>query len=190
MIRLGLAHRLQSTVGKKLGPLDDATLALLFAADRMDHLYNEIVPKLTSGVTVICDRYYLSSLAYQSLTVDIDWLRQLNARARRPDLTIFLSVPPEICERRMKKQRWHVELYEETDILQKVRDNYERAIRLLQQEGENIAVVDGNAPAREVHQAILKIVRRSNKARIPAESNTANGTLWHENERGTKALTG
>ena len=179
MIRLGLARRLQSMLDGKPTRLDEETLALLFAADRMDHLYNEILPKLRAGITVICDRYYLSSFAYQSLSLDLEWLKQLNSRARRPDLTVFLDVPPEICERRMKKQRWHVELYEETDILRKVRDNYLRVIGQLQRQGEAIEIVDGVAPPREVHQAILKTARRYIKMR-PAAELAANGKLWED----------
>ena len=41
--------------------------ALAFAADRMDHVVSEVVPALARGVTVVADRYYLSSLAYQAL---------------------------------------------------------------------------------------------------------------------------
>lgn len=42
-------------------------LALLFAADRIDHLDREILPALARGEVVVCDRYVMSSLVYQSL---------------------------------------------------------------------------------------------------------------------------
>ena len=82
LIRLALGRRLsfsQST------PDNDAIIALLFAADRMDHLAIDIVPKLDAGVHVICDRYYLSTFAYQSRSVDLQWLRALHARCIKPD---------------------------------------------------------------------------------------------------------
>src|SRR4051794_22424187 len=74
------------------------TMALLFAADRLDHIAAEIDPLLEQGVCVISDRYYHSSVAYQALTgagdrgQAIAWIRELNAHARKPDLTIVLDV--------------------------------------------------------------------------------------------------
>jgi len=97
-----------------------ATMALLFAADRMDHLEAEILPNLRDGVTVICDRYYHSSLAYQSLTGDrsdgsMTWLREINRQARRPDLTLVLDVPADVAKARRQTRR-SVEIYEDDDL--------------------------------------------------------------------------
>ena len=50
-------------------------LALLFAADRLDHMAREIEPQLAAGVDVVSDRYVLSSLVYQSLDLPLDWVR-------------------------------------------------------------------------------------------------------------------
>jgi len=52
--------------------------ALAFAADRMDHLVSEVEPALARGETIVADRYYLSSLAYQALSCDLAWLREIN----------------------------------------------------------------------------------------------------------------
>src|SRR5262245_60789906 len=102
MIRQILAHRI--VVPGKLGPSSPgwATMALLFAADRVDHLEAEVLPRLRDGAIVLSDRYDLSSLAYQAATARaqdpedvrrvIAWIRELNARARRPDLTLVLDV--------------------------------------------------------------------------------------------------
>src|ERR1700694_1986424 len=46
-------------------PVDPEAMALLFAADRRDHLSREVLPYLSRGVHVLCDRYLLSSLVYQ-----------------------------------------------------------------------------------------------------------------------------
>jgi dTMP kinase len=77
-----------------------STMALLFAADRLDHLDSMIVPALRDGATVISDRYDLSTLAYQSVTAPagervIPWLREVNACALRPDLTVVIDVAAE-----------------------------------------------------------------------------------------------
>ena len=141
-------------------PLNEATVALAFAADRMDHIHNEVGPFLEDGITVIADRYYLSSLAYQSLTADYAWIKALNRAALRPDLTIFLSVPPAVCKRRMEKQRQHVELYEEIEKLREVDEQYQFAIKDLATDGEYIVSIDGDRPINEVHTDAVRLVRK------------------------------
>ena len=62
-------------------PLGDEVLALLYAADRLDHVRQEVAPRLARGVTVVCDRYRCSSLAYQALGADEAWVAALNSNA-------------------------------------------------------------------------------------------------------------
>src|SRR3569623_635332 len=61
-------------------------MALLFAADRRDHLTREIEPALAAGCDVISDRYLLSSLAYQAVEADRSWVERLAEGVRAPDL--------------------------------------------------------------------------------------------------------
>ena len=75
--------------------LSQSTFGLLFAADRLDHLQREVEPALAAGAIVVSDRWYHSSLAYQGTGAERDWIAQLNARARRPDVTVFLKVRPD-----------------------------------------------------------------------------------------------
>ncbi len=71
-------------------------IALNFAADRMLHLEQEVIPLLKQGKTVVTDRYYHSSLTYQpALGADFEWVRELNKDALKPDLTIVVDVEPE-----------------------------------------------------------------------------------------------
>ena len=63
LLREALLGRLHMPDGEKL---DGRTMALLFAADRIDHLQREIEPQLAAGTSVLSDRYLLSSLAYQA----------------------------------------------------------------------------------------------------------------------------
>jgi dTMP kinase len=150
-IRMVLEHRLR---------MDPAALAALFAADRMDHLYHRdggggIVPRLLGGTDVISDRYYLSSLVYQGMDVDWDWIWQIHARCIRPDRTIFVDVPVDVCLSRIAAGRGgRPDLYERRETLARVREGYLRNIDRLRQEGEAIAVVDGDAPLEEVRAAI------------------------------------
>ncbi|WP_456487070.1 dTMP kinase [Candidatus Alkanophaga liquidiphilum] len=129
-------------------------LALLFAADRAQH--TEIIKKLTSGgVVVISDRYKLSSYAYQSIEVDLGWLRKINEGALTPDVTFVIDVPPAVCMRRLRKERFHTELYEDAETLEKVRKNYQR----LAEEEENVVIIDGNRPQDVVNKEIFQKVK-------------------------------
>ncbi len=161
MIRLALTARLgyaphtshapgAETPAEGWQPLGDEVLALLYAADRLDHLRQDIAPRLARGVDVVCDRYRLSSLAYQSLGADLAWLTTLNSKARAPDLTLFLDVPPEICRARMAVRQGAVELYEQESKIRRIRAHYLRLIAAARAAGESVAVVDGQGAPAEV----------------------------------------
>src|SRR5256885_759137 len=99
-----------------------ATMALLFAADRMDHVEAEIEPFLATGGIMISDRYDASSLAYQSVMsgrggeTAVEWIRMLNRYARRPDLTIVLDVPPSLAGVRREGRGQAAQLYEQNEM--------------------------------------------------------------------------
>lgn len=172
LLKLALSKRLYcSSLNGSTTPrrLDELTMALFFAADRADHLHNEIVPKLREGFSVIADRYYLSSLAYQSIDAERDWIREINKHIIRPDLTIFLDVPPTICVRRMQIQRWHVELYEDLNTLETVRKNFLDAIDKSRHEGERIEIIDGNQPSKDVHRDVVQAVKTFLKSTLSSE---------------------
>jgi dTMP kinase len=129
-------------------------LQLLFAADRADHIEKEIAPKLKFGVDVVCDRYFMSSLAYGAVDSDFDWLAQINSRFLIPDLTIYLDVPPKICAQRLAANGKSIELFEKVEILEKVAHNYQKAIEANRGRME-IAVIDGNRSKEAVFKDIL-----------------------------------
>ena len=80
--------------------IDEYSISAMFAADRLDHLQNEtdgLCHKIEEGISVISDRYVFSNYAYQSVSVPLEWLVQLNAQAAkllRPDCHIFIDVDP------------------------------------------------------------------------------------------------
>jgi dTMP kinase len=160
-IRLVLSKRLS------MGP---TALALAFAADRMDHLQTDILPKVERGVVVISDRYYLSSYAYQAFDVDLKWLMQVNSRCLKPHMVFLLDVPALICKKRMERMRWHVELYEETEKLENVRKNFLSLAEELNRDGQNIRIIDGNRPLIEVHKdvraSVTLAMKRTNEDRL------------------------
>jgi dTMP kinase len=138
------------------GAISQSTFGLLFAADRLDHLQREVEPQLSAGVTVVSDRWYHSSMAYQGTDADRSWIAQLNARARRPDLTIFLQVRPEIAaQRRMAAGRGR-ELFDDLQMQQAVDAGYRATIAELTAFGERIEVLDGELSPDMVFQQILQ----------------------------------
>lgn len=134
---------------------DPGVIAALFAADRLDHLTNQvngIVKKIEEGVTVITDRYYFSSYAYHSVDLPMDWVIQTNAQSSgmlRPSVTVFLDITPELAMERIAANRAHQELFEKKPFLEKVRGKYKEAFEK-QKAQERVLVVDGSRETQEV----------------------------------------
>jgi dTMP kinase len=164
LIRQALTHRLVVPGVHGSHAPSWKTMALLFAADRLDHLEAEILPNLMEGVSVISDRYDLSSLAYQSATADesetaevLSWLRTVNRYARRPDLTLVVDVPAEIAALRRRKRGQAVELYEHEVLQAKLAEAYLRAESLVP--GDRLLHIDGSGTADEVAASLQEAVR-------------------------------
>lgn len=137
------------------GSVDAGAVALLFAADRLDHLKREIRPALARGCDVVTDRYVLSSLAYQSIECPLEWVERLNERAEDAELTLFLDVPVERCLERMARRNRGTELFERAETLAQVEAAYRRLV------GErSVVVVDGTPAAERVAEAIFEEVGR------------------------------
>lgn len=133
-------------------PLIDA---LLFAADRVEHIEKEVRPALESGEVVISDRYYYSNLAYQSVQrVPFEWIKALNKHTPKPDLVIYVDTDPEVCIKRVSDA--DKIKFEKLDFIKKVRAVYETFPILLHD--ENIVKVDGNKSIEELHEEIKRIV--------------------------------
>jgi len=139
------------------GRISQSTFGLLFAADRLDHLQREVEPRLAAGAIVVSDRWYHSSLAYQGTGADRDWIATLNARARRPDLTIFLQVRPEIAAQRRVAAGRVQELFEDLQMQQEVDAGYRATVAELTALGERIEVIDGELPPDAVFQQIAAL---------------------------------
>jgi dTMP kinase len=152
LIRQILTRRV---VGRGGGEVDPRALALLFAADRLDHHAVEIAPKLADGVDVVSDRFTLSSLAYQGAVIeDVAWVEEINREAPEADLVLFLRVRPEVALRRRLAASLDRELYEVDDFQRKVATSYDRAIARLRESGERVVEIDGEASVEAVSDAI------------------------------------
>lgn len=142
---------------------DNRVIAALYAADRIDHLVNEVdglCAAIDSGITVVSDRYYFSSYAYHSVDMDMEWVIQANAVSAgllRPTLTVFLDVPVETALERIRKNRFVEEIFDREDRLRKTRELYFQAFDRLR-DVENVAVVDGSGTPDEVSRRIWDAV--------------------------------
>ncbi len=156
LLRLGLAGRV------RLGASNQAqAMALLFAADRLDHLAHEIEPYLRDGYIVLCDRYDLSSITYQTATARPDtnpngdfaeWVRSLNRFALRPDATVILEVSPERAKRRRRDRLGAPELFEQDDLQERLARLYQQAEKLLPE--DKLLRIDGDKSIDEVAIAV------------------------------------
>ncbi len=147
LIRQILAGRAATTQADgKLGVVDERVMALLFAADRLDHLNSQIEPRLARGADVILDRYTLSSLAYQGSTVSHEFINHANRFARRPDLTLFLYVPAPVALDRVRSRGAKLERYENAHQLALIEREYSRLVGTL----ASVVSIDGTRPIAEV----------------------------------------
>jgi dTMP kinase len=140
------------------GGFDDMTMALLFAADRMNHYMEEVADALHLGRNVICDRYYHSSYAYQGSDERREWIRHLNRFAKVPDLTILVDVPIEVAIERIEKRGKPADNYETADRLLSVRAAYGKVIAQERALGHRVEVIDGRGTPAEVLALALGIV--------------------------------
>jgi dTMP kinase len=125
--------------------------ALLFAADRVEHVENEIIPALSEGRLVISDRYVYSSLAYQGAAgLSLEWIETLNDHALKPDLAVFIDVELETVMNRLKSKR---SVMENMKTLKKVRDVYLKFV-----EKGDLVRIDGNRAKAEVAEALSALV--------------------------------
>ncbi len=144
----------RAMLGQHDPPPDPRVHALLFAADRLDHVQAEIEPALARGEIVLCDRYVMSSWVYQSLSCDSAWVEQINRHAPWPDLTVFLEVDPAEATRRVhdRTPEQAREIFETEAIQRQVHAHYRAAIsRGL----PGVVTLDGMSPIEAVTEAAL-----------------------------------
>lgn len=127
--------------------VDPKTLALLFTADRYEHLENEVIPALNNNKIIVCERYYFSTIAYQMAQgIDRKWLENLNKFALKPDLALFIDVPPETAVKRTETG----EIFETHEFSKKIYKNY-----LL----FDLIRIDGNRDVEMVFENIKAVVK-------------------------------
>lgn len=136
-------------------------MAEMFSRDRALHNTHPeigINGMLEEGFTVISDRYYYSSLAYQGSVLGYETVAALNLDKediRTPDLCIFLDLTPEKSLERIGKRGEAVEIYENFDYLTKTRETFFSVFDKLRERGEKIAIIDASGTVEEVAQKVI-----------------------------------
>jgi len=147
--KIGTYIRNRCLYGEKR--LSTVVEALLFAADRIEHVENEVLPALREGRLVISDRYIYSSLAYQGAAgLSLEWIEKVNKHALKPDLAVFIDVDPKTVMHRLKRKR---SVMENMDTQQRVRDFYLKFVA----KGE-LVKLDGNRAKNEVAETLSALV--------------------------------
>jgi dTMP kinase len=132
--------------------LSSVVEALLFAADRVDHVQNEIVPALETGDVVISDRYVYSSLAYQGAAgLSLEWIEKVNSHALRPDIALFLDVDLGTVMKRLKPRK---SIMENLETQERVRGYYLDLVKV-----GLLRRVDGNRVKSEIAEETFSIVQ-------------------------------
>lgn len=131
------------------------SLALCFAADRMQHVHEVIMPSMQRGDFVVLDRYVLSSLVYQGLHLPASFVKEINRYAMRPDLTLVLDVDAHLAFERLNQRGTSKDFYETAETLSKIRSRY---LHFAEEEKENTLVIEAHHSVEIVHQQIIKIV--------------------------------
>ena len=146
--------------------VDERTNAYLFAADRCEHIFgNGGVKELCeSGKIVVSDRYFFSSLAYQSVSCGLELPQLLNSPFPLPEYLFFFDINPEISLGRVNARKGHKEIYENIEAQKKIAALYEKVISMYEQnpalrEEMKIIRIDASKTIEEISRIILKILK-------------------------------
>lgn len=164
------------------------SISLAFAADRLAHLEEEIIPRLKNGEIVVCDRYYHSSLVYQpALGAEYEWVRDINREALKPDFVFLLDLSSEKALSRVEKREGDKFSQEIKEKSREGQSNLERFVvssrdenifenlsfqqevvsryrNLPERLDENIQVIDGS---QKIEQVFKDINRSFQQTQLP-----------------------
>ncbi len=152
---LGLIAR--DAIKKKIS-LSPQAMALLFAADRYEHVLNDIKPCIDKGVHVLTDRFLFSNFAYQGLTSSYEDLYLYNKNTIEllmPDLTIFIDTEPGVSLNRIELNRTEKELFDNEGAA--VRANFLGIIDKMRDKTKTM-IFDGNRPQEAIADEIWRAV--------------------------------
>lgn len=157
----GPVGRLIRSILARRVPALPLTVALLFAADRNQHVAGPhgLIERAGRGELVVSDRYLFSSLAYQSIECGFERVLALNEGFPLPELLVFLDTPVAVSQARIGR-RTRRELYDGAGFQARVREGYLRAFEHFEGCGMRVLTLDGERPAEEIHEAIWTEIAR------------------------------
>ena len=141
--------------------LTQEALTLLLVADRIEHLSGCIKPARSNGQNIICDRYYLSNMAYQAnSSLSGKDIYELNKKfgAPSPDLTVFLEITPPEAMNRINLRKGRRGVFDKLDTLERIERNYQDAVNFLISRGEKIVKVQAVNNEKDIAKEILRHV--------------------------------
>ena len=144
----------------KTSKLDIKVLALLFAADRLQHYNTVIEPALSVGKVVVCDRYRLSGLAYQSPKAGLGWVQHIDA-VPDPAFTFLLDLPPETAFGRIKHRGKALDYFESVEKLSKIREEYLKLATGGSNYDSKVILLDAMLPTSELVIKALSCLGKS-----------------------------
>lgn len=145
--------------------VDEKTSSYLFAADRCEHIYGEngVINMLKQGKTVVSDRYFFSSLAYQSVSCGKELPRLVNSPFPLPEYLFYFDINPEISLARVTSRGEKTEIYEQIDMQKKTAALYEEVISEYEADktsGMKVIRVDATKSIEEVAAFIADCLKK------------------------------
>lgn len=143
--------------------MSEYTEALLYAASRMQHLHEKVIPALENDKIVICDRYLDSSLAYQGYARNVGFDNVLKANffalKHLPKKTFFIDVTPEVGLKRLEGRNSKIDRLdmEKIDFHKAVYDGY---LKLCDLYKDRIIRVDGNRDLDSIVQEVFELIKK------------------------------
>ena len=158
----GVGLQIREIVLHHRGEIDPRAEALLYAADRAQHIGTLVRPALERGEVVVQDRYIDSSVAYQGAgrvldAVEVRRLSEWATRDLRPDLTVLLDLDPAVARGRLDAARTRFDRLEaeKAEFHGRVREAF---LAIAETDAERFLVLDAGLPVEEIATAVRERV--------------------------------
>lgn len=154
---LAAGKLIEEVVNKKVTLPPDA-LQMLFVVDRLDHTQKVIKPALDEGKTVICDRYFWSTIAYSNLIGKMDYFYRIQKKVVLiPEMVVLVDIDPDLAMERMGKRGKDLTIFEKIEKLKKIREGYKWLAKRFK---KKCVVVDGSKTVEEIHSDIVNKLKK------------------------------
>ena len=146
--------------------VDEKTNAYLFAADRCEHIFGKggVQELCEGGKIVVSDRYFFSSMAYQSVSCGEELPRLLNSPFPLPEYLFYFVINPEVSLGRVTARGEKKEIYETIEKQKKIAAQYEKVISEYEKtaagSGMKIVRIDAEKSIDEISAEIWEILKR------------------------------